>query len=95
MSRAAGLVLAAAGIELANETVFAPITGGAAPWSHLNWRIFPATAILALALSGLEQVAPAFAVGLAGLTVLAVLVIPYGNAASPIENALKTMGYKQ
>lgn len=95
MSRAAGLVLAAGGVELANETVFAPIaTDAAHPWAHLNWRLFPATAILAAALAGLEQLAPGFAVGLAGLVLAAVFVIPYGHAASPLDNVLKVMGYK-
>lgn len=95
MGKAAGLVLAAGGVELANETVFAPVSGASPhPWAHLNWRLFPATAILALALTGLEQLAPGFAVGLAGLVLAAVFVVPYGNAPSPLDNVLKVMGYK-
>ncbi|GAA0287286.1 hypothetical protein GCM10009527_098260 [Actinomadura nitritigenes] len=92
-SRAAGLVIAAGGIAVANDALFAPLAGGEPPWKTLNWRLFPATAILALALAGLEKLAPSFAVGLAGLTVAAVIIVPYGNAKPPLDNVLKVMGY--
>jgi hypothetical protein len=93
MGRAAGLVLAAGGVEIANEALFAPLSGHGTPWKDLNWRLIPATALLALALTGLENLAPAFAVGLAGLTLAAVFIVPYGNAPTPLDNILKTMGY--
>ena len=93
--RATGLVLAAGGIAVANEALFAPLAGHGTPWKNLNWRLIPATAILALALSGLEQVTPGFARGLAGLTVFATLIVPYGNAKPPIENVLKVLGYER
>jgi hypothetical protein len=93
MLRSTGLVLAAGGIEIANEALFAPLSGHGTPWKDLNWRLIPATALLALALGGLEKIAPGFAVGLAGLTLLAVFIIPYGHAATPLDNALKMMGY--
>lgn len=93
MSRSTGLVLAAGGVAVANEALFAPLAGHGTPWANLNWRIVPATALLALALAGLERLAPAFAVGLAGLTLAAVFIIPQGSAPSPIDNVLKTMGY--
>lgn len=94
MNRSTGLVVAAGGIAVANEALFAPLAGHGTPWKNLNWRLVPATAFLALALGGLETVAPKFAVGLAGLTVAAVLIVPYGNATPPIQNVLKVMGYK-
>ena len=92
--RATGLVLAAGGIAIANEAIFAPLAGHGTPWKNLNWRLVPATAILALALGGLEKATPQFATGLAALTVLATLIVPYGNAQPPIENILKVLGYK-
>jgi len=92
-SRATGLVLAAGGVAIANEALFAPIATHKAPWKDLNWRLIPATAFLALALAGLETLAPKFAVGLAGLTLAAVFIVPYGNAATPLDNILKIMGY--
>jgi hypothetical protein len=92
--RTTGLVLAAGGIAVANEALFAPLAGRGTPWSNWNWRLIPATAILALALNGLEKVTPGFATGLAGLTLFATLVVPYGNANPPIQNVLKVMGFK-
>lgn len=100
--RSTGLVFAAGGIAIANEVLFAPVnnvTGAAGPTNigisvvqNFNWRIIPATLALALALGGLEKVAPDFAVGLAGLTVLAVIVIPHGNAPTPLENLAAAIG---
>ena len=87
MAQSTGLVLTAGGIALANETVFAANAG--ADFSKINWRIVPATAILALALAGLEQLSEPLAKGLAGLAVLAVLLIPVGTAPTPLENVAK------
>lgn len=94
MARSTGIVLAAGGITAANELLFAPLSGHGTPWKDFNWRIIPATAGLALALAGVEKIAPAFAVGLAGLGLVTVLVVPFGNAPTPLQNALKIMGYK-
>jgi hypothetical protein len=80
------------GITAANEVIFAPLAGQKV---QFNWRILPATAGLALALAGLEQIAPGFAVGLAWLSLGAVLVVPFGNAPTPLENLLTVMGYKK
>lgn len=100
--KSTGLVLAAGAIAAANEVVFAPaanlpIPGGTgtvdAALSNFNWRLIPATAILALVLGGLEKLSPTLAVGFGGLTLLAVLIVPVGNAPSPIENVSKMMGY--
>lgn len=91
MAASTGPVLAAGGITLANELVLAPLAGQKAPF---NWRVLPATAGLALALAGLEKAAPGFAVGLAWLCVATVLIVPFGKSGTtPLENALKVMGY--
>jgi len=96
MASSTGLVLAAGGITAANEVLFAPLAGqGGSPWKDFNWRIIPATLGLALALGLLERIAPKFAVGLAGLTLAAVLIVPYGQAPTPLQNLLKVMGYSK
>lgn len=96
MARSTGIVLAAGAITAANELLFAPLAGvpGARPWHDLNWRIIPATAGLALALAGLEHLAPGFAVGLAWLTLASILIVPVGKAPTPLENAIRVLGYK-
>lgn len=88
---AAGFVLAAGTIELANEAIFAPITGQGTPWKNINWRVVPATAVLALILTGFEKLAPDFGNMLGGLVLLSVLVIPFGNAPTPLENITKVV----
>lgn len=103
--RSTGLVLATGAIALANEAIFAPLASAkplpgivgvpatiGAGFTAINWRIVPATAILALTLGGLEKISEPFAVGLAGLGLLAILIVPIGNAPSPIENIAKTIG---
>lgn len=67
--------------------------GAAADVVDFNWRIIPATAILALTLGALEKLAPDFAVALAGLALGAVLLIPVGNAPTPLENIVSALGY--
>lgn len=91
MARSTGVVLAIGGITAANEVLFAPVAGS----GHVafNWRILPATAGLALALAGLERLAPDFAVGLAWLGLVTVLVVPIGNAPTPLQNANKILGF--
>lgn len=90
MARSTGIVLAVGGITAANEVLFAPLAGQKVSF---NWRILPATAGLALGLAGLERIAPDFAVGLAWLALLTVLVVPFGNAPTPLQNANKILGY--
>lgn len=101
-----GLVLAAGGIAAVNEVVFAPLADkkhnplGARdnpldqgnPLDAFNWRIIPATAVLALTLGALETLSPQFAKILAGLAVFTVLVTPVGNAAAPIDNLTRVIG---
>jgi hypothetical protein len=77
------------GITLANEAFFAPGHGV----GKINWRVIPATAGLALALAGLERLAPKFAVGLAWLALGTVLIVPFGHAPTPLQNATRTLGY--
>ena len=94
MASAAGLVLAAGGIAAANEAIFVPIAAGKDFTTSLKtdtnlWRIVPATAILAMVLTGLEKISEPLGKGLAGLVLLAVLIVPVGNAPTPIENAEK------
>ena len=91
MAESTGIVLAVGGITAANELLFAPLAGQKVTF---QWRIVPATAGLALALAGLEHLAPGFAVGLAWLSLAAVLIVPFGNAPTPLDNALKVMGYQ-
>lgn len=95
MADSTGIVLMTGGITAANELLFAPLAGQGAPWQNFNWRIIPATAGLALALAGLERVSHGFAVGLAWLSLAAVVLVPLGNAPTPLENALKVLGYRQ
>lgn len=97
MARTTGIVLAVGGITAANEALFAPLAGTsrAAPWKAFNWRIIPATAGLALALGLLERAAPGFAVALAWLSLMTVLVVPAGRAPTPLANVLKMMGYQR
>lgn len=91
MARSSGIALVVGGITAANELMFAPLAG--AKGVTFNWRIIPATAGLALALGGLEKIAPGFAVGLAWLGLATVLIVPFGNAPTPLENITKAMGY--
>lgn len=105
--RSTGLVLAAGGISIANDVLFAPIAAQPAPNAiggkpgqvaadivgNFNWRVIPATAVLALTLGALEKIAPDFAVALAGLALGAVLLIPVGKAPTPLENITKALGY--
>jgi hypothetical protein len=94
MAASTGLILAAAGLAAANEAIFAPAATGQPLWVNFNWRIIPATGIAALTLAGLEQVSPPLGKGLAALALLAVIMLPVGNAKSPVENMSKMLGLK-
>jgi hypothetical protein len=93
MASAAGLVLAAGAIEFVNDALFVPIAEKKSPWTSINWRIVPATAIMALLLTGAEKLSPKLGTGLAGLVLLSVFVIPYGNAPTPLDSISNVMGY--
>lgn len=90
MARSTGPALAIVGITAVNETLFAPLAGTKV---NINWRLIPAGAGLVIGLAALERLAPDFAVGLAWLGVIAVLVVPIGNAPTPLANANKLLGY--
>jgi hypothetical protein len=85
MGATTGPVLAIGGITAVNEVFFTHPPA-------FNWRIVPATLGLALALGGLEKLAPGFAVSLAWLALLGVLIVPVGKAPTPLENAAKLFG---
>jgi len=76
----------------ANEALFAPLAEHKNPWTGLNWRIIPATAILALVVGGFEKLNAPFGKALGMLVLLSVLVIRVGHAPSPIENVTKVIG---
>jgi hypothetical protein len=94
MAESTGYILAAAGLAAANEAIFIPATTGRPLWKDFNWRIVPATAVAALALAGLEKLSPPLGKGLAILALLSVIIVPFGNAPSPIDNVSKMLGLK-
>jgi hypothetical protein len=92
MASAAGLVLVAGGIAAANEAIFVPMSEGKDFSKTISqdtnlWRIVPATVILALTLTGLEKISEPLGKGLAGLAILAVLIVPIGKAPAPTTSA--------
>ena len=91
MASAPALVLTAGAITAANEVLFAPVASGKAP--EFNWRIIPATILLAIALGGLENVSDKIAQLLGWSMVLTVTLAPIGNAPAPIENINKALGF--
>lgn len=92
MLASTGYVLAAGALVAANEAIFAPIVDHTKPWSSLNWRLIPATAVMAIIVGGAEKLSPSFGKGLGMLVLLSVLVIRYGNAPSPLANIAKVIG---
>jgi hypothetical protein len=92
MASAAGLVLTAGVITAANEVVFSPVAAHTPP--HFNWRIIPATAILAMAFGALENLSPALARGLGWSVILTVVLAPVGEKTAPVENITKALGFK-
>lgn len=82
MARSTGPILAAGAITLGNQTIFNK--------QPINWRIPIATGITAGSLALIERLSPGFAVGIAWIALVTVLiarVIP--NQPTPVENALK------
>lgn len=84
--KSTGYVLAAGALVLANDAIFIPVETGKSPLQTINWRVVPATAIMAVALAGVEAIAPEFGAGLGLLVLLSVLVLPVGNGPTPLEN---------
>ena len=96
MASAASLVLAAGGIAAANEVIFTPLESGkGVSIDSFNWRLVPATAILAITLTGIEKVSEPLGTGLAMLGLLAVLILPFGKAPTPIDNLSKIVGTRK
>lgn len=93
MNGAAEIFLVTGGLTLANEAVFAPVSSGGKVTSDFNWRLIPATLLGALAFGGLSMLAPSFATGLAALTLLTALIVPFGHAGTPLQNVSKMLGY--
>jgi hypothetical protein len=91
MGPAADIALATGTITGMNEILFAPLAGGK---PDFNWRIIPATAILALLVEGLSRLNPQIALGISVAALITSLFAPLGNAGSPIVNAEKALGYK-
>lgn len=92
MLASTGWVLAAGALEAANEALFAPLTSNKTPWKNFNWRIVPATLVMAGTIGVIEKAAPKFGVGLGILVFMSVLVIPYGTAQTPFENLTSVLG---
>jgi hypothetical protein len=90
MAQAAGVIIVVGGITAANELLFAPAAGVK---SSFNWRIIPATAVMAVALSGLEKINSKFAVGLAYIALITVVFAQTGSAPAPAVNLAKALGY--
>ena len=95
MAETTGIVLAIGGITAANEAIFAPLAGHGTPWEDFNWRVVPATAILAIAFGGLEKVSPGFAKMLAYTALITSLLIDTGKAGSVVSNVDKVLGYNK
>lgn len=98
MAESTGYVLAAGGIVVLNDVLTAMQKSGQKGgnpdwWDAINWRILPATAIMCGVLAGVESMAPAFGKGLGMLVLLSVLVVPVGNAPTPLTNLSQIMGY--
>jgi hypothetical protein len=91
MSESTGLVLAVGGLTFANEALFAPVAGTGA--AKVNWRIVPATAVLAVALAGVDKVSPTAGKGIALIALVTVLFAKVGNAEPPLVNLADILGY--
>lgn len=98
MDSGAELVIIAGALVAANEALFAPIAGAGtkgSPAKDLNWRVVPATVILAALVAGLGKVNPQISKGIGILTIFTVVVAPLGNASSPIINLAKIGGFSK
>lgn len=95
MPSAAGIIITAGAITMANEALSVPYTpGNTNVLKGINWRVIPATAIAAFMFSGLESVNEQIAKMLAGLALLTTLVVGMGNAPAPAANIANALGYK-
>lgn len=81
MARSTGPILAAGAITLGNQIIFNK--------QPINWRIPIATGIAAGSLALVERISPGFAVGIAWISLVTVLVARINKQPTPIENALR------
>lgn len=95
MASAAGIIIAAGTLTLANEAISAPLDANGVPTSApINWRVIPATAVAALLFYGIEQLNHTLGVGLASMALITTLITPMGNTGiSPVANIATFMGY--
>lgn len=93
MAEPAGLAITVGTISFANEALFAPLAEHRPTGTDLNWRIIPATALFALALTGISKLSEPFAVGIGYIALFTVLFARTGNAPAPIENVATVLGY--
>lgn len=95
MAAAAGIILVTGGITLANEALSVPYSrGNTNVLQGINWRVVPATAIAALAFSGIAKLNEPIANALAFLVLGTVLFVRVGNAPAPAEHLAQVLGYK-
>jgi hypothetical protein len=92
MGPAADIALATGLITMANEAIFAPIAGKGTP--DINWRLIPATAVLALLLDGLSKINSQLALGVAVTALVTAIFGSFGKAGSPVANLSKALGYQ-
>ena len=91
---AAGIIITAGAVTLANEAVSVPYTpGNTNVLKGMNWRVIPATAIAAFMFSGLEKINPVAGRGLAAVALVTTLVVSMGKAPAPAVNIAKALGY--
>lgn len=95
MSTVTDIAFATGAVTAANELIFAPLSGDGTPWKNFNWRIVPATGVLALALYGIEQLSPRIAMGLAVTSFITALITSFGKAPAPIVALSETLGYSK
>jgi hypothetical protein len=94
MASAAGIIIVAGAVTLANEAVSVPyVPGNTNVLSGINWRVIPATAIAAFMFSGLEGVNPQAGKGLAIIALMTTLLVGMGNAPAPAANIANALGY--
>lgn len=86
--KSTGYIIAAGAIALANDVVLAPMASkDKIDISQANWRIVPATAILALVIGGLGSISEGFGDGLGALILLSSLILPFGQGnKGPLQN---------
>lgn len=86
MADSTGPILAVGAITIANQSLLSE------PQQEIDFRVVPATAIVAIGLALLERASRGLAVGIAWIALVTVLFVRLGRAPSPAENLLKIIG---